>query len=190
MEGALEVGHDPRPQLRGATVADRDDDVRLFRHRHRPVETGWLGRVVRMRVVEADDLEPRLARLTVDGGVVARVDQEATLLRFGFPLRSRGLARVLGPASVTWTDEVAAVHAGTTTLLLARAEDIGMLHPPLARLEPPAAPVAVAMGIRADPARTGDFLERQGVAHEVDAAGGIIVAPAEACGVLVEFVAA
>jgi len=100
------------------------------------------------------------------------------------------LARVLGPASVTWTDEVAAVHVGAATLLLARAEDIGMLHPPLARLEPPAAPVAVAMGIRADPDRTSDFLGRQGVAHEVDAAGGITVAPAEACGVLVEFVAA
>ena len=46
------------------------------------------------------------------------------------------------------------------------------------------------MGSRADPQRARAFLERQGVPFQADAAGGLTIAPAEACGVLVEFLPA
>ncbi|HEX2527190.1 MAG TPA: VOC family protein [Geminicoccus sp.] len=101
------------------------------------------------------------------------------------------LAAIFGSAAVTWTDEVAAVHAGRTTLLFAKAEDIGMLHPELASLDEPASPVPVAMTISTEEIeRTGRFLQLQGVTYRTDPAGSITVPPDQACGVLVEFVRA
>lgn len=98
------------------------------------------------------------------------------------------LSKVFGRAAVTWTDEVAAVHVGRATLLFARAQDIGMLHPGLALAEESAAPVPVAMTVNvADPERTRRFLEMHGVPFKADPTGGASIAAKEACGVLLEF---
>ena len=98
------------------------------------------------------------------------------------------LARVFGSSAVTWTDDVAAVHAGRATLLFAKTGDLGMLHPGLSMADDPPAPTPVAMALRVASAdRAARFLDLQGVPHQRDAAGGITVAPSEACGVLVEF---
>ncbi|WP_051328997.1 VOC family protein [Geminicoccus roseus] len=99
------------------------------------------------------------------------------------------LAKLFGTASVTWTDEVAAVHVGGATLLVARAQDVGMLHPELALLDEPEAPVAVAMTLTvADPARTRAFLDLHKVPYKTDPVGGIAVSAGHACGVHLEFV--
>jgi hypothetical protein len=101
------------------------------------------------------------------------------------------LAKLFGTSAVTWTDEIAAVHVSRTTLMFARAEDIGMLHPDLARVAEPAEPVPVAMTITTDdPDRAARFLALQNVPHRVDPNGSVTVPPSEACGVLVEFVRA
>ena len=98
------------------------------------------------------------------------------------------LAKLFGSSAVTWTDDVAAVHAGRTTLLFATAGDLGMLHPGLATLDEPTAPVPVAMSISVrDTGQTHRFLDIQGIPHQRDAAGGIAVVGQHAHGVLVEF---
>ena len=98
------------------------------------------------------------------------------------------MARVFGKGAITWTDNVAAVHTGHGRLLFATADDVGMLHPRLAGLDVPEAPVPVALGIAvADKAKAAAALQNRGVPFSRDAAGGITVDPAEATGVLVEF---
>jgi hypothetical protein len=98
------------------------------------------------------------------------------------------MAKVFGRDAITWTDNVAAVHTGHGRILLATADDVGMLHPRLAGLAEPEAPTPVALGIAVlDRERAATALRSRGVPFSRDAAGGISIDPGQATGVLVEF---
>ncbi|HET6469470.1 MAG TPA: VOC family protein [Geminicoccaceae bacterium] len=99
------------------------------------------------------------------------------------------MARIFGAGSLTRTDEVWAVHAGGTVLLLATPDDAELLHPGFPLTEPDDGPLLQVLAVKVeDPERAATFLSRQGVAFGRDAAGGVLVQPAEANGVCLELV--
>lgn len=93
-------------------------------------------------------------------------------------------ARLVGSAALTRTDRVRAVQTGTCPIVLATPEDAALLHPGFAL--PTAAPaprLAVLEVAVADPDVSARFLDRQGVPHDRDSDGAVLVAPAHANGV-------
>jgi hypothetical protein len=102
------------------------------------------------------------------------------------PVRA-AMARIFGPAALTRTDRVWAVHAGGTVILIATADDAELLHPEF-DLEPdddrPALKV-LAVKVQ-DPDRVATFLGLQGIPFARDAAGSVLVQPEEANGVCLE----
>jgi hypothetical protein len=100
-------------------------------------------------------------------------------------------ARLLGSAAVTRTDRVVAMQTGSCPIMLATPDDAALLHPgftlPDKAPEPRLAVMEIAV---AEPDATARFLNRQGVGYDRDSDGAVLVAPAEASGVHLAFVAA
>jgi catechol 2,3-dioxygenase-like lactoylglutathione lyase family enzyme len=95
--------------------------------------------------------------------------------------------RLFGPAAVSATDAMLTVRLGAATLVVASAEDATELYPAF-DAAPPAVPSIAALTIAVpDVARTSRVLEAAGVACERDRGRSIVVPPAAACGVLLEF---
>lgn len=102
-----------------------------------------------------------------------------------------GYGQVFGPGAATPTDNTVAVHTGNGLILLCRPDDLTQLHPE-ADLEPePQPPAMVALTITvADTGQAAAALAAHGVPHHRDAEGTVRVAPEQACGVFLEFMAA
>ncbi|MBL8835899.1 MAG: VOC family protein [Alphaproteobacteria bacterium] len=96
--------------------------------------------------------------------------------------------RLLGDGSTTLTDDTLAVHTGGAAIVFARVDDLSLLHPEV-DIPDRAMPRLVALRIA---------IEDRGAALEALAAGGvepaglrrdaIVVAPEDACGVVLELV--
>lgn len=98
------------------------------------------------------------------------------------------LARLCGAAAITRTDQVTAAHVGRGVILVAPPEDAQLIHP-LADLEdgvPEPRLVAATLSV-GDPDRTAAFLRLQGIVHQRAVNGDVMVPPAEAHGVALEF---
>lgn len=98
--------------------------------------------------------------------------------------------RLFGVAAVGRTDDMVSVRLGSATILLATPRDIAELHPDLdtTTVQAPAlVACAIAVG---DLATTMRHLSDHSVAYERDGRAGLVVAPEDAGGVLIEFVAA
>lgn len=99
------------------------------------------------------------------------------------------LRRLFGPAALTGTDAVTAVHAGGGVILVAPPEDVELMHPMVRLPEPVPLPRLVALDVRvADPDRAAAFLAAQGVAFRRAPNGDVLVRPEEAHGVALELV--
>jgi hypothetical protein len=98
--------------------------------------------------------------------------------------------RLVGSAAITRTDRVRTVQTGSCPIMLATPDDAALLHPgfELPQSAPSPRLAVLEIGV-ADPAATSRFLDRQGVPHEREADGGVLVAPAHANGVRLAFVA-
>jgi hypothetical protein len=101
------------------------------------------------------------------------------------------LRRLFGAAAVTDTDQVTAAHTGHGSILVAPPEDVRLMHPhvDLGDGAPEPRPAVLTLAV-ADPDRTAAFLRLQGVPHARAANGDVLVSPAEAHGVALEFAAA
>ncbi len=98
------------------------------------------------------------------------------------------LRRLFGAAAITRTDQVTAAHVGRGVILVAPPEDAQLIHPQadLADGVPEPRLVAATLSV-GDPERTAAFLRLQGIAHHRAANGDVMVPPAEAHGVALEF---
>ncbi len=99
------------------------------------------------------------------------------------------LRRLFGSAAITTTDNVVAAHTGHGVILVAPPEDAMLMHPQLELPPhlPGARPVAMTIQV-SDPDRAAAFLRLQNVAFSRAPTGDVLVPPAEAHGVAVEFV--
>jgi catechol 2,3-dioxygenase-like lactoylglutathione lyase family enzyme len=99
------------------------------------------------------------------------------------------MGRLFGSAAITTTDNVVAAHTGRGVILMAPPEDARLMHPMVELPDRLSAPCLVALTITvANPDRAADFLALQGIAFERAPSGDVLIAPAEARGVALEFV--
>lgn len=97
--------------------------------------------------------------------------------------------RFIGPAASTATDEMVTVHTRHGMVFLCRPDDLGQMHPEAEDLETPPAPTLVALTLQVkDSAAAAAVLKAAGIAYDRDPQGKIVVAPEDACGVLIELV--
>ncbi|EME68671.1 hypothetical protein H261_17268 [Paramagnetospirillum caucaseum] len=95
--------------------------------------------------------------------------------------------RLIGPAAATATDETVTVHTRHGLVFLCRPDDLGQMHPEAEDEEFPPAPALVALTLRIKNADTAaKALKAAGIPHERDRQGKVMVAPEDACGVLIE----
>lgn len=94
--------------------------------------------------------------------------------------------RLFGAAALGWTDDVLTVRLGATSVLVAGRDDAAELYPVLdpARI---AVPSIAALTLEADVGLAACALEKGGVRFEHEGRGSVVVAPADACGVALEF---
>ena len=100
------------------------------------------------------------------------------------------LAKLVGPASVTDTDDTLAVHTGRGVILVTTPDDFELIHPALtaAAEEAGAEPRLGALTLLVeDPDRTAAYLDERGVPYEREHGGMIGIAPEQAHGVMLEF---
>jgi catechol 2,3-dioxygenase-like lactoylglutathione lyase family enzyme len=98
------------------------------------------------------------------------------------------MRRLFGASTITDTDNIVAAHVGRGVILVAPPEDAELIHPELGLQEPPPAPRLAALVLAvADPERTAAFLKLQGVPFQRASGGDVLVPPAEANGVALEF---
>jgi|SRR5580658_1347254 hypothetical protein len=92
--------------------------------------------------------------------------------------------------NVNRTDNVLTVHAGRHTLVFAAPDDLSALQPDLDEADIPPPPAIVLMTLAsADLDRTADHLTQWQIEHEQHGNYSIVVPPAMATGVAIEFVA-
>lgn len=97
--------------------------------------------------------------------------------------------RLLGPGAVTATDDVIAVHFGDSTLLFASPDDFDLFTPDMDHAYDP--PQMLSLGLLSqDLSATAAALADGGVPCQRQADGSLIVRPADANGVIVEFMQA
>ncbi|BAE52780.1 VOC family protein [Paramagnetospirillum magneticum] len=95
--------------------------------------------------------------------------------------------RLIGPAAATATDELVTVHTRHGMIFLCMPDDIGQLHPEADEEDLPPAPAMVALTLRiTDRAAAVRALQAAGIAYERDRQGKVVIAPEDACGVLIE----
>jgi catechol 2,3-dioxygenase-like lactoylglutathione lyase family enzyme len=95
--------------------------------------------------------------------------------------------RLIGPAASTATDELVTVHTRHGLVFLCRPDDLGQLHPEAEDDEFPPAPALVALTLRvADAAMARRALKEAGIPYDCDRQGKVVIAPENACGVLIE----
>jgi hypothetical protein len=100
------------------------------------------------------------------------------------------MTRLFGSSTVTDTDNVVAVHTGQGVLVIAPPEDAELMHPLVDAAEVGETPMLVALTLTVtDPERTAAFLKLQGVPFRQALTGEVLVPPAEAHGVALEFTA-
>ena len=101
--------------------------------------------------------------------------------------RQPGLERLLGAGATAATDDVVTAFVGRHRLLFVTEEDLAFLHPEL-DLAPGPVPRGAALSVEVRSLdRAAALLERNGV-NFAEAAGGLLVPPAEATGVLLSLV--
>lgn len=119
----------------------------------------------------------------------ARRLRSCTLLADPPEATASALARLLGESAAVNTDHVTTFHLGDQSIVVAPVEDVRLFHPEIAEAEENPAPRLVAAEIEVDDlADTARLLEANAVAVR-RTAGGLAVAPADACGIAIEFVA-
>ena len=98
--------------------------------------------------------------------------------------------RVLGTATRSQTDQLAAFHVGDDRILVMPPEDVNLLHPEVEaeEREQPARFVSLQLRV-GDPEHAAEIVARSGLAHR-RIADGIAVLPGELGGVALEFTAA
>ena len=97
---------------------------------------------------------------------------------------TRTLEPLIGAGAATWTDDVAALHAGSCVILIATPADATMLHPAFDLGDTAPSPRLAVMEIEVtDIAAAGRFLELQDMAHD-RGEGGVI--SLECTGVAIE----
>jgi hypothetical protein len=98
--------------------------------------------------------------------------------------------RLFGPANVHTTDKVISLRSGRQRLLLATRDDFAAMHPEVepADGESDSFIALLTLGV-ADLDKTADYLVNWQIEHEAPGTGRLVVPPAEANGVILEFVA-
>lgn len=102
---------------------------------------------------------------------------------------AHSMEQVFGPAALTRTDEVTAVHTGSAVILIASHEQARRLHPEFEielPVDRPLIQVMAAMVASTDRLTIG--LVRQGMPHQRGARGSVLVARELAAGIHLEFV--
>ncbi|KIL99719.1 hypothetical protein CCC_03891 [Paramagnetospirillum magnetotacticum MS-1] len=95
--------------------------------------------------------------------------------------------RLIGPAAATATDELVTVHSRSGMVFLCRPDDIGQMHPEAEDEDLPTAPAMVALTLRVkNTAAVAQALKAAGIPYERDRQGKVVIAPEDACGVLIE----
>ena len=99
------------------------------------------------------------------------------------------LAKLVGPASLTDTDDTLAVHTGRGVILVTTPDDFELIHPELAGIDDagPEPRLGALTLLVEDPDRTAAYLDERGVPYEREHAGMIGIAPEQAHGVALEF---
>jgi catechol 2,3-dioxygenase-like lactoylglutathione lyase family enzyme len=101
------------------------------------------------------------------------------------------LAKLVGHASLTETDDTLAVHTGRAVILVATPDDFELIHPELEEID--LGPIDDGPRLAAltlmveDPDRTAAYLDERGVPYRRQHAGTIGVAPEQSHGVSLEF---
>ena len=180
------AGDAERPAANDAAPATREvvGTARLA-FAEEPVAAGELP-LVRSRTLTPEALRPPAALRHPNG---ARGLVGATCVVAEPEPVARALADLSGDAALTRTDAIVAVRFARTTLLLASASDVELLHPDLTcdLEEPVPAPRVVALAIEvADTARTAEVLRAAGQPVQPRADGSLGTA-APALGLALEF---
>jgi catechol 2,3-dioxygenase-like lactoylglutathione lyase family enzyme len=101
------------------------------------------------------------------------------------------MGAVFGHTRLTDTDDTLAVHTGRGVLLLVTPDDLEVMHPELETVLAPGRPTIAALTLLvADADASAAWLEHQGVPFQRRAGGAIGIAPAHACGAMLELTAA
>ena len=118
------------------------------------------------------------------GAVVVVVDNPGALAPY--------YRQLCGSINVTLTDNTLSVRLGKGSLIFVNDRDIDLLFPGLTIAdEMPALPHLIALTIGVDDLEsTSDFLAKSGINSQKIATGSVRINPADACGVLLEFVQA
>jgi catechol 2,3-dioxygenase-like lactoylglutathione lyase family enzyme len=104
---------------------------------------------------------------------------------------AQAMGAVFGRTHLTDTDDTLAVHTGSGVLLLVTPDDLEVMHPELETVLAEGRPTIAALTLLVhDPDAAAAWLERQGVPFQRRAGGAIGIAPAHACGAMVELTAA
>lgn len=177
--------HPGEPKILGRLLESEDEPAELrFANVMLPAEeTGGVG------LFACGHLTPALLRrpawLAHPNG--ARVVRSCTIAAAEPAAVVAAMGRIVGSASVTGTDNVAAVHVGHHVILIAPHEDAALIHPQADIPDRPEGARLVAMTIGvADVGRAADFLGLQGVRFARSPNGDVLVPPAEAHGVALE----
>lgn len=106
------------------------------------------------------------------------------------PALVEAFERVFGAGQVTTTDDVMTVHAGPHRVHFTRPAELPDLHPEASEADGkrPLPRLAVMSVVTADPDATARHLAGTGVSFSRAADGTLTVAPADACGLWLEFV--
>jgi len=92
-----------------------------------------------------------------------------------------------GGGSVVETDEILTIRTGRQSIIIARPDDVPLLHPQIDMVENPVVPRLVALGVQvADTGTAAAVLEENGVGFTRLADGSLSVSPEDATGVLLE----
>lgn len=95
--------------------------------------------------------------------------------------------RLIGPGASTTTDELVTVHTRHGLVFLCRPDDLGLLHPEAEDEGFPPAPALVALTLRVkDAGIAAQALKTAGIPYDRDRQGKVVIAPEDACGVLIE----
>lgn len=100
---------------------------------------------------------------------------------------AEGFRAFFGAGAVVETDELLTIRAGRQTILVARPDDVPLLHPQIDMADDPVVPRLVALGLRiADADAAADTLSANGVGFTRLADGSLSVDQEDATGVLLE----
>ncbi len=104
------------------------------------------------------------------------------------PALAPAYARTFGEGAVTLTDAVLTLHLGGVAFTFANADDFDLLFNGVGADGTSAPPYIAALTVTVDEiARARDLLDRAGIAAEDAGGQSLIVAPAHAAGVVLEF---